>query len=235
MRCERCGTELQPNTLFCTECGMRVATAPQPPVQDAPRMPGGEASGGQPRTMAQDQPAPVYQPAPSQGVPQASPQGPPHQALPSSPAQPAPPQTEGPPRYAQPQYRSPPRAPREPTIRNVHLGEVLLLLSSVLLLGAGFENLGLVQYRGVPALYIVLGIVAILVGLLFMGMVVMPHLLKGLANMLDMVAIGLSLAMLAWGLAAVFMADDLGWSGGFIAAGGLAAMVACLLRLGMIR
>ncbi len=110
----------------------------------------------------------------------------------------------------------------------------MFLFSSLMLLGAGLENLGLIQYKA-PWPYIALGTVAILVGVLFLTMVVRPGPQQGLGTMLDMIAISLSLVMLIWGLAAVFLADQLGWSGGFITAGALASMVACLLRLGMIR
>ncbi len=119
--------------------------------------------------------------------------------------------------------------PHQPTVKGVHMGQVLLIVSGALFIGVGFDNLG----YGSSAGPVFLGIVTLLTGLLFMGMVVMPNLLSGISKMLDIIALGLSVLLLLWGLIVTFAAGGL--EGGFVVSAALASAAASLMRMGMIK
>lgn len=159
---------------------------------------------------------PVPAPMPPQAPPEPNVQ--PGQQMPPS----APPY---PPQLFQP--------PRSPTVKSVHLGEVLFLISSALLLVAGFENFATLS-RFALAQYVLLGMFAIVGGLLFLGMVVMPHILKPIEQYLDMIVLGLSAIFLFWGVAAMF-GNNIGVDGGLVFIGGLFGLAGMALKMGIIR
>lgn len=155
-----------------------------------------------------------------------------------APAQPVQPQPQVPPQqqYAPPYgspYQQAYRPPVVPTIRTVHLGDVLFLIASVLLLGIGFENFSTIT-GGAGAQYIVLGLVAILGGLFMMALVIMPELLKSVHEFMDVLVLAFSLVVTFWGLVATF-ANNVGFLGGILLAAGLFGLAGCGLRMGMIK
>jgi len=130
----------------------------------------------------------------------------------------------------------PPQAlqpPRVPTIRNVHLGDVLFLISSALLLVAGFENFASLS-RFVLVQYVLLGFFAIVGGLLFLGGVVMPYVLRPIEKYMDMIVLTLSAIYLFWGVAAMF-GTNIGFNGGMVFIGGLFGLSAMALKMGILR
>lgn len=130
----------------------------------------------------------------------------------------------------------PPQAlqpPRVPTIRSIHLGEVLFLISSALLLVAGFENFASLS-RFVLGQYVLLGFFGIVGGMLFMGMVVMPYVLRPIEKYLDMIVLVLSAIFLFWGVAAMF-GTSIGVDGGMVFIGGLFGLAGMALKMGIIR
>lgn len=215
MRCTSCGSDNADTAVHCMNCGSRIAA------------PAGVAAPPAP----QYQPAPVQAQTPYQPQPQAAPQ---YQA--QQPQQQYAPGSyqyqQAPPQYA-PQYQRPMKVERVPTIKNVHLGEILFLISSVLLIGAGFENLGWIGF-GARIQFILLGLVAIVAGLLIMAMVVMPELIKGLGPMTDTIVLALSALFVLWGLAASFF-GNVGADGGFLVAAGLFGLAGSALKMGMIK
>ncbi len=205
MKCNNCGNVNAEGATFCTECGGRLVAAAAPAVQPA---------------------------APAQPV-QPQPQGPPQQQYAPQQYPPAPPRyDQGPSQYGA-QYQRPYRQPKVPTIKSVHLGDVLFLISAVLLLGVGLENFSNIT-GFVRAQYIILGLVAIVGGLLMMAMVVMPELLKPLEQNMDMLVLAFSLVFLLWGLVATF-ANNVGFYGGFLFAAGLFGLAGSGLRMGLIK
>lgn len=167
-------------------------------------------------------------PAPVQPQPQAPPQQNAQQPYPQAPPQ----NNQAPPQYRQP-YHQQYRMSATPTIRNVHLGDVLFLIAAVLLLGIGFENFSGIT-NAVGAQYIFLGLVAILGGLFMMALVIMPELLKPLNEFLDVLVLAFSLVITFWGLVATF-ANNVGFLGGILLAAGLFGLAGCGLRMGMIK
>lgn len=123
--------------------------------------------------------------------------------------------------------------PRSPTVRSIHLGQVLFLISSALLLVAGFENFASLSF-GARASYVLLGMFAIVGGLLFLGMVVMPYVLKPVEQYLDVIVLGLSAVFLFWGVAAMF-GSGIGSDGGHVFIGGLFGLAGMGLKMGIIR
>jgi hypothetical protein len=120
-----------------------------------------------------------------------------------------------------------------PTVKAVHLGDVLFLISSALLLVAGFENFASLS-RFVAGQYVLLGMFAIVGGLLFLGMVVMPYLLNPIEKYMDMIVLGLSAIFLFWGVAAMF-GGSIGYDGGQVFVGGLFGLAGMGLKMGIVR
>ena len=118
-------------------------------------------------------------------------------------------------------------------MKSIHLGDVLFLISSMLLIAVGLENFSWIAVA-VRAQYLILGLVALLVGLLLLANVVMPYLLRSMDQMMDMVIAALSLVFLIWGLIAVF-ANDVGFFGGFLFAAGLFGLAGSGLRMGILK
>jgi len=159
-------------------------------------------------------------------VPQVPPPAPGPQ--PPGPAIPVEPQVPPPPYPAQ-MYQP----PRVATVKSVHLGEVLFLISAALLLVAGFENFASLS-AFVRGQYVLLGMFAIIGGLIFLGMVIMPYMLKPIERYLDMIVLGLSAIFLFWGVAAMF-GGDIGFDGGQVFIGGLFGLAGMGLKMGIIR
>jgi hypothetical protein len=120
-----------------------------------------------------------------------------------------------------------------PTVKSVHLGDVLFLIASVLLLGLGFENFSTIT-GVVQAQYIVLGLVAILGGLFIMAMVIMPYMLTPVGQFMNLLVLVFSLVFLLWGLVATF-ANNIGLYGGFLVAAGLFGLAGSGLRMGLVK
>lgn len=155
-------------------------------------------------------------------------------------AQPAPPlvqppavQSAPPPVPASPLPAQLFQPPRTPTVRSVHLGDVLFLIASALLLAAGFDNFASLS-RFVQGQFVLLGMFAIVGGLVFVGMVVMPHLMRPIEKYLDTIVLGLSAIFLFWGVAAMF-GSNIGLDGGLVFIGGLFGLAGMGLKMGIIR
>jgi len=123
------------------------------------------------------------------------------------------------------------RPARAPTVKNVHLGEILYVLAGLVLVGIGFENLGVADF-GLQ--YVALGLFAVLAGLFFLALVIMPHLLRELSQVMGMVTLVLSLITFLWGLAVVF-GNSVGVYGGLLVSAGLASLISTGLKEGMFR
>ncbi len=77
-----------------------------------------------------------------------------------------------------------PSQQRVPTVRKVDLTELLIVVSGLLLMGVGFWNLSYIAFNA-PVVYVLMGIVALAVGLLMMLVVIMPAPFKGMAQIMD--------------------------------------------------
>jgi hypothetical protein len=167
--------------------------------------------------------APLGASAAGEAAPDRSPPAPPEQAQPIPKHVP----------YNPPYPRQAFQPPRVPTVKSIHLGEVLFLIASALLLVAGFENFASLS-SFVSVSYVILGFVAIVGGMLFLGMVVMPHVLKPIKQNLDVLVLILSAIYLFWGVAAMF-GNGIGFDGGMVFIGGLFGLTGMALRMGIIR
>jgi len=123
--------------------------------------------------------------------------------------------------------------PRVPTVRSVHLGDVLFLIASALLLAAGFDNFASLS-QFVQGQFVLLGMFGIVGGLLFAGMVIMPYLMRPIARYMDAIVFGLSAIFLFWGVAAMF-GNNIGLDGGLVFIGGLFGLAGMGLKMGIIR
>jgi hypothetical protein len=197
----------------CSNCGMDNI------VEDAVHCPNCGASLLTPGNWDPNRQAPPqqYQQAPAPG-PQPQYQG--------SQQYQAPPQ-----QYSPPQ---PPKSQRVATVRNIGLTEILFLFSGLFLVVAGFDNLSVLGSRFYGAQYPLLGIIALLAGLFILAMVIMPTLIKGMDNMMDILMAGISLLFLIWGFAATF-ANNVGFSGGIMIGAALAGLAGVGLRMGMLK
>ena len=190
----------------CSNCGMDNI------VNDAVHCPNCGASLITPANWDNQQPAqqPQYQQQPQQAPPQ-------YQQLP-------------------PQYNPPAKAKTQyvSTVKNVGMTEVLLIFSGLMFLMSGFGNLSSLTYRGYSALYPLLGIMSLLVGLIFLAYVLMPSMLKSMEKMMGFLILGLSVLFFFWGMAALF-GDNIGWYGAEIVGAGLAGLAAAALKMGFIK
>ena len=118
-------------------------------------------------------------------------------------------------------------------MKSVHLGDVVFLISSALLLVAGFENFASLK-SSVLGQYVLLSMFTIVGGMLFLGMVVMPYILKPIEKYMDMLVLGLSAIFLFWGVAAMF-GVNIGLDGGMVFIGGLFGLAGMALKMGIIR
>lgn len=136
---------------------------------------------------------------------------------------------EYPPLFAPPQTSYREKVP----VRSLDLAEVLFLISGLLLLSAGFQNLG-AGIGGLPVQYLLLGMVATLFGLIQVALITMPGMMSNLERHRGTLTITIALLFLIWGMAAAFGAN-VGASGGLIVAAGLASALGLMLNEGMIR
>ena len=134
-----------------------------------------------------------------------------------------------------PQYQpAPAKKQYVATVKNVGLTEILFLFSGLLLVGAGFDNLGFITVRFIPGAYILLGILAILAGLFMLAMVIMPNVIKGGDEIMTYVMLGISALFFLWGLAASF-GSSIGTDGGFLVAAGMAGLAGGALKMGILK
>lgn len=115
----------------------------------------------------------------------------------------------------------------------MNLAELLFLISGILLLSAGFQNMG-AGVAGLPVQFLLLGIVATIFGLVQIALVVMPGMMSGLERFRGTLTIVIALLFLIWGMAAAF-GPNVGANGGMIVAAGLSTTLGLMLREGMIR
>lgn len=136
---------------------------------------------------------------------------------------------------AHPPVFGPPRPPYQErsAVRSLNLAELLFLISGILLLSAGFQNMG-AGVAGLPVQFLLLGIAATLFGLVQIALVVMPGMMSGLDRFRGTLTIVIAMLFLIWGMAAAF-GPNVGASGGMIVAAGLATTLGLMLREGMIR
>ena len=161
----------------------------------------------------------TQQAAPQQQYQQQPPQAPPQQQYPQP----------------KPQYRpAPAKKQYVATVKNIGLTEILLMFSGLFLLATGLENFSYITVRNFGGQFILLGLIAILAGLFILAYVIMPHMLKGLENMMGILLLGISALFVIWGLAASF-GSSVGIWGGFITAAGLAGLAAAALKMGYIK
>ena len=118
-------------------------------------------------------------------------------------------------------------------VRSLNLAELLFLISGILLLLAGFQNMG-AGVAGLPVQFLLLGIAATLFGLVQIALVVMPGMMSGLERFRGTLTIVIALLFLIWGMAAAF-GPNVGANGGMIVAAGLSTTLGLMLREGMIR
>ena len=208
MRCNNCGMDyIMDNSSNCPKCG---ASLVQPGYQQPPQQ---------------------YQQYPDQQ----------DQQLPQGQYQQPPQQYEGQPQqYGPPQggyYQQPPMPAQQrvPTVRKVDLTDSLFVISALLLVAAGFQNLDALTWWGpVQVAPVLLGFVALAVGVLALVMVVMPAMMKALGQVMNMLVLVFGIVFILWGLAATF-GDTIGMLGGLITAAGLGMLFAGMLRMGLVK
>lgn len=156
-------------------------------------------------------------------------------APPLPPKEDAPSETKAPQDSSYPPIFGPPRHSyqEKAPVKSLNLAELLFLISGILLLAAGFDNLG-AGISGLPVQFLILGIVATVLGLLQVAMVVMPGMLGSIERMTGVLTIVIALLFLVWGMAAAF-GDMVGIGGGMLVAAGLSSVLGIMLREGMIR
>lgn len=123
---------------------------------------------------------------------------------------------------------------REAIIRNVNLTEILVLFSGILLIVAGFDNLGGASRFNLDFQYTLLGIFALLFGLAMLGSIILPSLLREVEHFKGFLMLIVSLLFLIWGFAATF-ADNVGYYSGVVIGASLAGLAAAGLKLGMLK
>lgn len=132
-----------------------------------------------------------------------------------------------PPGYVPPHVQA--QVPRVPTVRYLHLGDILLLIAGATALAVGLENLAIHSGQ-----YVLLGMVALLGGVFFLGQVIMPETVRQVGRYVNPAVEVFSAILLIWGVVANF-AVNVGVGGGFLAMAGLLGLAAVGLRLGMIK
>jgi len=140
--------------------------------------------------------------------------------------------------YAPPQGgydQQPPLPPKRktPTVRRIDLTDTIIVVSLIMLLAEGFNNLS--TFSGAKMVGpVVLGFIAIVISLIGMLMLVMPSMMKDVAPYFDMFLLISGLVLFFWGLAATF-GNDFGWSGGMVTASGLGLLAAAGLKMGILK
>ena len=208
MRCNNCGMDYIPdNTANCPRCGAPLG-------------------------------APGYQQAPDQQY-----QQPPQQY---DQQYQQPPQQYGGQQYQQPPgayvpppggyYQQPPMPPkRVPTVKKIDLTESILLVSGMFLFMGAMWNFSDLAGWGFYAPSLILGLLSLVAGLMALGMVIMPQLLKQLeGEIVDMIMLVFAAILVLWGLVVTF-AWNYGAGGEIVFIGGFGLLMAGLLRMGILK
>jgi len=205
LRCNNCGLDyIADNAANCPRCNAPLQMGYQQPPQQYQ----------QPQSY--QEPQPQYQQPPQQYGDQQYQQQPPQGGY-----------------YAPPQggyYQQPPMPPkRVPTVKNINLTEILMVVSGMFLLAAAMNNL---SWLYAPA--IILGIVSLLAGLVALGTVLISELAKQIkGEIMDMLVLVFGLVLVIWGLFVNFV--GYGASGAFVFTGGLGLLAAGALRMGVLK
>jgi len=212
LRCNNCGLDyIADNAANCPRCSAPMG---QPGYQQPPQQ----------YQQPQGYQEPQYQQQPQQYGDQQQPQY----------QQPAPQGGY----YAPPQggyYQQPPMPPkRVPTVRNINLTEVVLVVSGMFLFMGAFWNFSEL-YWGFWAPAFVLGILSLLAALLALGTVLVPALLKQIdGEMMSIIILVFAAILALWGLVITF-SWDYGSGGEIVLTGGFGLLVAGLLRMGILK
>ncbi len=204
MRCNNCGLDyIADNAANCPRCNAPLQMGYQQPPQQYQQPPQQQGYQEQPPQQYGDQQPQYQQPAPQGGY------------------------------YAPPQggyYQQPPMPPkRVPTVKNINLTEILMVVSGMFLLAAAVSNLSWVY---VPS--IILGIVSLLAGLVALGTVLIPDLAKQMkGEIMDMLLLVFGLVLVIWGLIVNFV--GYGVYGPEVFIGGLGLLAAGALRMGILK
>ncbi|NLX47590.1 MAG: hypothetical protein GXY70_05440 [Euryarchaeota archaeon] len=133
-------------------------------------------------------------------------------------------------------YQQPPAPPkRVPTIKRIDLTETILLVSGMFLFTGAMWNFSDLAGWGFYAPSFILGLLSLFAGLMALGMVLVPQLLKQLeGEIIDIVMLLFAAVLLLWGLVVIF-AWNYGAGGEFVFVGGFGMLVAGLLRMGILK
>jgi len=208
LRCNNCGLDyIADNAANCPRCNAPLGQMgyQQPPQQyQQPQGYQEQQYQQPPQQYGDQQPQPQYQqPAPQGGY------------------------------YAPPQggyYQQPPMPPkRVPTVKNINLTEILMVVSGMFLLAAAMSNL---SWFYAPA--IILGLVSLLAGLIALGAVLIPDITKQMkGEMMDTLLMVFGAILVLWGLFVNFF--GYGASGAIVFTGGLGLLAAGALRMGILK
>lgn len=215
MRCNNCGLDyIADNAANCPRCNAPMQMGYQQPPQQYQQPPE--------QPQGYQEPQPQYQQPPQQYGDQQYQQPQPQYQQPPQGGYYAPPQGG--------YYQQPPMPPkRVPTVRNINLTEILMVVSGMFLLAAAMNNL---SWLYAPA--IVLGIVSLLAGLVALGTVIIPDVAKQMkGEIMDMLLLVFGVILVIWGLGVNFV--GYGASGAMVFTGGLGLLAAGALRMGILK
>lgn len=147
-----------------------------------------------------------------------------------------PPQQQG--AYYPPQggYYQPPAPPkRTPTVKRIDLTETILLVSGMFLFMGAMWNFSDLAGWGFYAPSLILGLLSLVAGLMALGMVLVPQLLKQLeGEIIDIIMLAFGGILALWGLVVLF-AWNYGAGGEIVFIGGFGLLMAGLLRMGILK
>lgn len=147
-----------------------------------------------------------------------------------------PPQQQG--AYYPPQggYYQPPAPPkRTPTVKRIDLTETILLVSGMFLFLGAMWNFSDLAGWGFYAPSLILGLLSLVAGMMALGMVLVPQLLKQLeGEIIDIIMLAFGGILALWGLVVLF-AWNYGAGGEIVFIGGFGLLMAGLLRMGILK
>ena len=147
-----------------------------------------------------------------------------------------PPQQQG--AYYPPQggYYQPPAPPkRTPTVKRIDLTETILLISGMFLFLGAMWNFSDLAGWGFYAPSLILGLLSLVAGMMALGMVLVPQLLKQLeGEIIDIIMLAFGGILALWGLVVLF-AWNYGAGGEIVFIGGFGLLMAGLLRMGILK
>jgi len=147
-----------------------------------------------------------------------------------------PPQQQG--AYYPPQggYYQPPAPPkRTPTVKRIDLTETILLVSGMFLFMGAMWNFSDLAGWGFYAPSLILGLLSLVAGMMALGMVLVPQLLKQLeGEIIDIIMLAFGGILALWGLVVLF-AWNYGAGGEIVFIGGFGLLMAGLLRMGILK